>query len=183
MKKQPEITEATKNRITDAFFKLYETKPINKIRIIDITTAAKCNRSTFYEYFSDIYKVLEYGEQRIVQSICTTSSKEYSMEGKELLQEIANIYIENGKYLCILLGENGDPKFLTQLKSVLYDKFLEKQQLEDNYQTELVYEYSLTGLIMAFRWWYLHQDICSIEEYIKVMKGIIQKGALSVLQE
>lgn len=182
MNKQPEVTQATKNRITEAFFSIYEHKPINKIRIIDITTAAHCNRSTFYEYFKDIYDVLEYLENRIIQDIISTAKKYAVQNADDHLPQMAEIYNRNGRYICTLLGDNGDPKFLTMFKKALYSAFLDKEQLTDSTEVEIIYEYSLTGFIMAFRWWYLHQNQCPLESFINIMHSLIANGTLNALE-
>ncbi|MCD7949224.1 MAG: TetR/AcrR family transcriptional regulator [Erysipelotrichaceae bacterium] len=178
MKKQPEITKATKDRITEAFFELYTHQTINKIRIIDITNKAHCHRSTFYEYFVDIYAVLDYLEKRIIDDIIHNIDLTYNIS----LEAIAKIYQRNGKYICVLLGETGDPKFLSYFKEALYKPFLDKQNIPDNGINELIYEYSLTGLIIAFRYWYLHQDICSLDKFLEIMQKMIQQGSISLLQ-
>ena len=181
MKKHPEITQATKNRITEAFFRVYEDKPINKIRIIDITEAANCNRSTFYEYFKDIYDVLEYLEERIIQDIIVTAKKYAAQNAGDHLPQMAAIYDRNGKYICRLLGDDGDPKFMTLFKDALYSAFLDKEHIADSMEAKIIYEYSLTGFIMAFCWWYLHQDQCPLESFIKIMHSLIAKGTLNTL--
>ncbi len=183
MKKQPEVTMATKNRIADAFFTVYETTPINKIRIIDITTTAHCNRSTFYEYFRDIYDVLDYLEERIIQDVIETASK-YAVEGAaDHIPQMAEIYDRNGRYICCLLGENGDPRFLTIFKNALYTAFLKKENLSDNVTSEIVYEFSLTGFIMSFRWWYLHQEECSLDCFIETMQSLIMHGTMITIRD
>ncbi len=181
MNKQPEITHATKNRITDAFFSVYETTPINKIRIIDITTAAGCNRSTFYEYFTDIYDVLDYLENRIIQDVISTANTHAIKRAADHLPQMADIYTRNGKYICCLLGENGDPKFLALFKNALYSAFLNKEQLSDSLTAEIIYEYSLTGFIMGFRFWYLHQSEISLDEFVSTMESLITKGTINTL--
>ena len=47
MKKQPEVTEATKRKFTDKFCELYEKKPIDRITVREITESLHYNRSTF----------------------------------------------------------------------------------------------------------------------------------------
>lgn len=47
MKKQPHITEQTKNNLRIAFWSLYAQKPIEKISIKEITELAGYNRGTF----------------------------------------------------------------------------------------------------------------------------------------
>ena len=58
MKKNPKITGQTRENLLQAFWSLYRQKKIEHITIQDITTKAGYNRSTFYEYFVDIYDVL-----------------------------------------------------------------------------------------------------------------------------
>lgn len=59
VRKQPEVTVATRARLVDAFWGLYAEKPIEKIRVRDVTDWAGCNRTTFYEYFADVPQILE----------------------------------------------------------------------------------------------------------------------------
>ena len=51
MKKQPQITEQTKDNLRSAFWTLYSSKPIDKITIKEITDLAGYNRGTFYLYY------------------------------------------------------------------------------------------------------------------------------------
>lgn len=59
MKKQPEITEKTRQAFIDVFCELYSQKPIEKISVQDIASKAGYNRSTFYQHFADIYELLD----------------------------------------------------------------------------------------------------------------------------
>ena len=69
MKKREEITAQTKQNIMDAFWSLYCEKRIEKITVRDITNEAGYNRGTFYEYFSDVYNVLEQIENTLIPSL------------------------------------------------------------------------------------------------------------------
>lgn len=69
MKKQVEITAATRNAFLDAFCTLYKRKPIEKITIQELTDKAGYNRSTFYQYFKDIYGLLTYIEDNVIMLI------------------------------------------------------------------------------------------------------------------
>ena len=55
MKKQPQITEQTRKTLIKAFLQLNKKTEIQKITINRICKTANFNRSTFYQYFSDIY--------------------------------------------------------------------------------------------------------------------------------
>jgi AcrR family transcriptional regulator len=67
MKKQPEITAQTRENLIQAFWGLYRQKKIEHITIKNITTRAGYNRSTFYEYFVDIYDLLNQFEDSLLE--------------------------------------------------------------------------------------------------------------------
>ena len=58
MKKQPERTALTRGTLINAFIKLSEKKPVNKISVSEICNVAGYNRSTFYQYFNDTHHLL-----------------------------------------------------------------------------------------------------------------------------
>ena len=65
MKKRPDITEATRRRFTDRFCELYAEKPIDKITVRELAESLGYNRSTFYEYFTDIYALRDQLEDEL----------------------------------------------------------------------------------------------------------------------
>ncbi|MDU6335629.1 MAG: TetR/AcrR family transcriptional regulator [Clostridium sporogenes] len=48
----------TKKMIREAFIKMLNERPLNKITVKDIATACEINRNTFYYYYTDIYALL-----------------------------------------------------------------------------------------------------------------------------
>ena len=58
-KKNPQLTQQTVKRLKEAFWQLYETKPIEKISVRQITELAGYNHATFYLYFSSVRDVRE----------------------------------------------------------------------------------------------------------------------------
>lgn len=52
MKKQPQITEKTRQKFIEVFCELYSQKPIEKISVQEIANNSGYNRSTFYQYFT-----------------------------------------------------------------------------------------------------------------------------------
>ena len=45
--------------IREAFFSILKQKPLSKVTVKEICTAAGVNRSTFYKYYKDTYDLLE----------------------------------------------------------------------------------------------------------------------------
>ena len=120
MKKQPEATALTREHLMEAFWGLYCQKNVNHISIKEITERAGYHRSTFYEYFVDIYDLLNQLEESLVADIKQEVLHSLVVgPNEDILQGLADIYESNGKYLSVLLGENGDPYFSTKLKAVM----------------------------------------------------------------
>ena len=67
--KHQEMREATSRAIMDAFWSLYRDLPIEKITVKAICEKAGCNRSTFYEYYTDSYSVLEAIEEELLDYV------------------------------------------------------------------------------------------------------------------
>lgn len=69
MNKQPQITEKTRQKFIDVFCELYSQKPVEKISIQEIASRSGYNRSTFYQYFTDIYELLDTVENNLLHDI------------------------------------------------------------------------------------------------------------------
>lgn len=69
MKKQPQITEKTKQKFVEVFCELYSQKPIEKISVQEISNKSGYNRSTFYQYFTDIYELLDSVENDLLNEM------------------------------------------------------------------------------------------------------------------
>lgn len=64
----------TKLAIADAFEKLLNDNPIDKITVKMITDSVGCSRKTFYYYFSDIYELTRYICDQHAQEFMTIAS-------------------------------------------------------------------------------------------------------------
>ena len=123
----------------DAFWSLYRDKPIEKITVKAICEKAGCNRSTFYEYYTDSYSVLEDIEEELLDYVRRKLTEELpaSLANRfpeirldtENLTPLSNMYTEKGEYFSILTGEKGDPYFQYKYKQTV--KKLLTQMLDD----------------------------------------------------
>jgi len=110
-KKQPEVTAATRAKLVAAFWRLYAERPIEKVRVADVTGLAGYNRSTFYEYFADVPQILESEEQALVELVERHAKDTDISDPAQVLAAISEIYEANGDKIALLLGERGDPGF------------------------------------------------------------------------
>ena len=58
MKKQPELTDATRQLIADAFWDLLKDHPVDRITVAMVVERAHVHRRTFYRYYHDVFEIL-----------------------------------------------------------------------------------------------------------------------------
>ena len=62
----------TKKHICDAFMRLREKKPVEKISVTELCSLAGINKSTFYAHYRDIYDLSDKIETQIVMEIVSS---------------------------------------------------------------------------------------------------------------
>ena len=133
MKKHPEITAQTRENLIEAFWMIYAQKKIDQITIQEITDKAGYHRSTFYEYFVDIYDVLDQLEESLLAYLKEEVVKGLTGEQNEdFIRGLADLYESKGNYLSVLLGENGDPHFARRLQAVMRPVLMEIFNMPEN---------------------------------------------------
>lgn len=185
MKKQPEVTAQTKQNLTDAFWELYCTKRIDKITVREITTKANYNRGTFYEYFTDVYDVLEQIETSLLPLVNELPPFDFVPNSSPLpINDFIKMYEQHSKYYIVLLGDNGDPSFLSKLKSSIKPK-LQKMLVDQgsiyNFQLEYTLEYTLSAMIGILSYWFRKEEGPPTEELLKLMYEIMNEGVMNKL--
>jgi AcrR family transcriptional regulator len=185
MKKQPEITAQTRENLIQAFWGLYRQKKIEHITIKDITTRAGYNRSTFYEYFVDIYDLLNQFEDTLLEYL-----KEQildSLDGglnDDIIQKLADVYESKGDYLGILLGENGDPNFVKKLKTVMRSTLVGTFRLpEKEIHTSYIFEFGMSAIIGTVTHWYQSKRDLPSKEMVRLLRSMLERGITPEIQE
>ncbi len=119
MKKQPEVTERTRQKFVDAFWELVKEKPVSKIAVSELTRRAGYNRSTFYEYFLDTDDLLSYVEAQLLEEIKQTVLQNLSEESTPE-QLFSTVFISMNEKIYLLLGQNGDSTFFTKVQAEMF---------------------------------------------------------------
>ena len=149
MKKQPQITEQTRQNLIDAFCRLHIEKPIEKISVQQITNLAGYNRSTFYQYFSDIYQLRD----ALVEDVLAYVRQLHTQEEKEtrsITERFCLLFETKGPYLRALLGEYSTMHFMEALKKELVPDFLYEM---DDQTAPYWQEYHIATCISILRLW------------------------------
>ena len=182
MNKRTEITAQTKQNLIDAFWNLYCEKRIEKITVKEITNNAGYNRGTFYEYFTDVYKVLDEIENSLIPSIdelppVSTPTGTIGMP----LDAFFNIWELNAKYYSVLLGDKGDPAFARKLKDSIKPtimKVLEDKPDIDLREIDYILEYTLTAMIGIMSYWFIKEKTLSRDRLFSLIHRLMEDGIM-----
>ena len=185
MAKHIEQTQQTKEKLVNAFWELYCENKIEKITIKAITDKAGYYRSTFYEYFSDVYELLDEIEKNllikhrsVMEKICT--SKDFS-HAKELGFGFCK---ENAEVLAVLLGPNGDPKFFSTIKEHILRCIKEILHVNsDSKEIQIAIEIISGSVVSVLTYWYQHQDTVELQELFNAIIGFVKHGAVSLVED
>lgn len=185
MNKRTELTTLTKQNIIDAFWDLYGEKRIEKITVKEITSKAGYNRGTFYEYFTDVYDVLEVIENSLIPSLhelppVSTITETIGMP----LDVFFSIWEQNAKYYSVLLGDKGDPAFASKLKSSIKPtimKTFEDKPNIDKRELDFVLEYTLSAMVGVMSYWFRQVDAPSRDELFRLMHKLMEDGVMKHL--
>lgn len=163
--KRPEVTRQTKINLRQAFWRLYEKRPLEKITVRQITDLAGYNRGTFYLYFRDIYDMLEKIEQEVLEVI---SGMINDLRPSTLVQ-VAQTY---GCYARVLLSDRGDPAFKARFKEMVWPRLKQavigKQVFSASEET-IIKEFYLAGLIAAITAWLDEENPLPIKDFISLL--------------
>ena len=179
-KRQPEKTELTKQSLLNSFCRLYSKKPIEKISVLEITRKAGYNRSTFYQYFSDIYEMLDYVENDVLDYLEKKNPKEKNaIITQPVIQEVVSLYEEKGVYLNALLGKYGSNRFHERIKEKIPID-IERLTLSDkNPITPYLIEFHRSTSLSLFQLWQNRKKDLSIEELADLILRLYTKGISS----
>ncbi|MCC8023609.1 MAG: TetR/AcrR family transcriptional regulator [Clostridiales bacterium] len=184
MNKKMEVTEKTRNAFIKVFCELYKQKPIEKITVQEITRMAGYNRSTFYQYFTDIYDLLEYLEQDVLDHL-RQSPRPNPQNGLDdmFVQRIARLYEEKDAYLDALLGDYGNVRFSETIKREMKRAIIEEQVIpEDDALIPYILESCLSMAFGAFRFWQHNGKNISSEALITLIRNLLTQGVLPQVQ-
>lgn len=168
MKKYDEGTR----KIQDAFMKIFAKKPLHEITVKSVCDRAGIFRTTFYNYFSDLYEVLESVEDLLVANCQERNQTFVSYQFRKGQYDQAGhfrstlLYIkENEFWFRTLLIKSRDGMFIYKWKKVIKEDFLKKFRHEniDIKEEELVLEMISSGCIGAYTYWVNNLDHVPIE--------------------
>lgn len=185
MRKREEITTQTRQNIVDAFWALYCEKRIEKIKVRDITDKAGYNRGTFYEYFTDVYDVLEHIENSLIPALDQLPPVLTPMGSLGMpLDMFLNMYNQNSKYYSVLLGDKGDPAFASKLKNSIKPtimKVFEDRPGVNIRELDYIMEYTLSAMIGVMSFWFTQPEAPTRDKLFDLIYRLMEDGVIKQL--
>lgn len=175
MKKKTEQTEMTRRNFQDAFWLLYEKNSIDKITVKDICSLAGYNRSTFYQYYVDVYDVLHKLEKQLLDEVdefvVYLVEQANNLDASQAFQVILGTFARLNKYTIVLLGPHGDTEFthkiVENIKPIWIKYFFRAKQYTAA-EVDLLMEYYISGLLSMYQKWFCDNNGISIERIIQL---------------
>lgn len=196
MKKNPELTEQTKNNLVQAFWSLYAEKDITQISVKEITERAGYNRSTFYAYFNNTEEVLDHVVRQLFESGkkigmkhgCDIRHEPLDVVAKteeEKTKDFLRFYAENNEYLSVLFGKMKTPTFTKQLwdwAEPHYSEFMKDMTETQKKEIAYIVEYNMSGMFSMIAKWYRDGSNISVERLSQLIKQLSTSGFLNTLK-
>lgn len=181
MTKPTAVTDGTRRVIMDAFWELYKTQPIEKIRISEITLRAQVHRSTFYRYFYDIFDLLEQIEEEELQSI--SSELREAVKTKEdfehylPIEHLQQLLISHTEKIYYLIGAHN--KFKKQLEMILRPVGLSmiKESVPEA-QASYIYSFIFSLFTSNVCYLYENRDLNPLKDILTFSESIIRNGII-----
>ncbi len=124
MNKQPEITDATREALVNAFFQLARKNNITQITVREIINSAGYSRATFYRYFKDVFALVEYAEDDFFQK-ARAALAEYETETCVYDRRFFEIFIkcfnEDPVRISVLMSEQNLSHFTRRMREKTID--------------------------------------------------------------
>lgn len=184
MAKRPNITENTRKNLADAFWKLYQTKPLERISVKEITDLAGYNRGTFYLYFRDIYDVLDSIEREVLSFVESEVERYrchfHSTSQQPDVSEITNVAIEICKAcdfkLLILLNDkfcsNFEERIRESMRRQLLNRIEGKIEMDDCLK-EYTIHFFISGVLGVLKKWYNDGMVIPVEEHLAAVCNVL----------
>lgn len=187
MNKQPEVTARTRESFIEALWRLYRETPVDRIRIDTLAREAGYNRTTFYEYFTDIYDLLHQAEDELIQqyreqlrAIFPDGLEKASK--KDIVKSFMTLFETCGDRIMTLTGEHGDTSFLNGLEQRATPMMLMILGTDIGKYTGYVISFVFNGIMGVLKHWYREGKSLPEEQVFSLIYAMLFNGAFQTVK-
>ena len=179
MKKNPEQTARTKQKLKDSFWELYYKR--EKVTVDSLSKAAGYNRCTFYRYYTDVDAVLLEIEHELCTRITEIANKHIASENTNLfVEDISSFYESESDKILFLLGEYGSPRFSHMMKEQMAPLILQRFLHIDHTYDKIITSFIFGALTSCLSEWYQSGKPIPLHELIETVSSMVNIGVSSL---
>ncbi len=153
---------------------------MEKITVQEIAIKSGYNRSTFYQYFTDVYDLLSFIENDILSFIRENLKNKENADTK--LRDLLLLFEEKGTYLDAILGEYGNMRFIEKLKVEYFNDELNDCVPGDNSAAPYLLEFQISTSFSLLRLWLRRQKDLPSDILINLIDTLFTSGITSVIK-
>ena len=182
MNKKAQVSANTKKSFMDALCCICRQKSIENITIQEITRKAGYNRCTFYQYFQDIYELLNHIEDMIIKEIedfiqINTSNDDFIKNFIEAFTKIREGHII---YLELLLNHSSNVRFINKLKKAFSPILFQKLNISENeLLSQYIVEIYFHTILATIACWIENKRNLPTDDILNIVSNTLNKGIMS----
>ena len=176
----------SKEALKNSLIELMREKPVNNITVKELVTRADLNRSTFYNYYSDIPDMLSKLEDELYNEFLYTLEAhipkkekvvDVSKGGHKFIEDMCSVIKNNYEFCKCIFSKNGDLNFLFKLEEMIENNL--KNQLREIFDGKIdhltyVYSFFKSGYIGILKEWMKGGCVESSEEIANITYDLIK---------
>jgi AcrR family transcriptional regulator len=174
----------TKALLKKALVELMRENPISKISVKSLCETANINRSTFYLHYTDQYDLLHQVLQEVIAELKKHISYDdalYAQTSRKLqaMNQMLDYIAKNADLFIVLLSENGDRSFQTEIMLLAQKKIisdLREEHTIDVRVSEYLQGYIITGPLSIVQKWLQDGMLESTEKMTELISNLLYKG-------
>lgn len=146
----------TRKMMQDALLELLETRPLEKITVTDVCTAADVNRSTFYAHYTDVSQLLLEIENDVIDHLPVIPDSSAARPDERLtniLEKFFEYVCHNKRLFRILIVQLDNDAFGSRLVQAAINAYSDTSPEAPDLQGRYVYTYCISGTIGMLKEW------------------------------
>ena len=172
MNKQPEVTEATRAALVEAFCSFYRERPVERITVKEVAEKAGYSRATYVEE-----SLVDNALSRL-EGIAPRSAD----WAESFVASFANVVETTRAYSAIFAGPMGTARFTARAKREVVPQIMRAFGIsEDDRSALAALEFHTAGLIAVLGYWLGGNWDVPAEEVATLVRGILNDGVLAQL--
>ena len=173
MNKQPEITDATRESLINAFFQLAQKNNITQITVREIINLAGYSRATFYRYFKDVFALVEYAEDSFFEKTRAALAEHEASNGvydRRFFEIFLKCFNEDPMRISELMSEQNLSHFIRRMREKTIDNMNTK--IADTPKKEAVTDMFFSSVFSAIASHIQSPNILTDEDLLDIIQKL-----------